>query len=117
MFVSVMCLGNLLLGFQGGQCGVVVWFFGDFVYQLVVDDLIVFIDNDYCMGSQVSQWIGGDGDVVVSEEGCVVQCGQGDYIVQVFCVVEVGLGEWQVSGNVQYYGVVQFSGQLVEFMY
>ncbi len=47
MSASAMRPGNLLSGFQGGQRGVVVRLFGDFVHQLAVDDLIVFIDYDH----------------------------------------------------------------------
>ncbi len=115
MSASAMRPGNLLSGFQGGQRGVVVRLFGDFVHQLAVDDLIVFIDNDHRTGSQASQRTGGDGDAVVSEEGRAAQRGQGDHIAQAFRAAEAGLGERQVSGNAQHYGVVQFSGQLVEF--
>ena len=73
MSASAMRPGNLLSGFQGGQRGVVVRLFGDFVHQLAVDDLIVFIDNDHRTGSQASQRTGGDGDAVVSEEGRAAQ--------------------------------------------
>ncbi len=52
MSASAMRPGNLLSGFQGGQRGVVVRLFGDFVHQLAVDDLIVFIDNDHRTGSR-----------------------------------------------------------------
>ncbi|VTM43629.1 Uncharacterised protein [Klebsiella quasipneumoniae] len=55
MSAGAMRQGSLLSGFQGGQRGVVVWLFGDFVHQLAVDDLIVFIDNDHGASGQASQ--------------------------------------------------------------
>ena len=61
MSAGVMRPGNLLSGFQGGQRGVVVRLFGDFIHQLAVDDLIIFIDNDHGASGQASQRTGGDG--------------------------------------------------------
>ncbi len=110
--------GNLLSGFQGGQRGVVVRLFGDFVHQLAVGDLIVFIDYDHTHaqpGQPADRWRWRRRSS--ARKDAPRQRGREvTYIAQAFRAAEAG-PRARPAGQRKCTALrcCQFSGQLVEF--
>lgn len=69
------------------------------------------------MCCQIFQWVISNCYIVGLQKFSVMESGEGDNVVQIFCVVEMRLGEWQIGRDIQYNGVVDFGCQLVKFMY
>ena len=74
----------MVLAFQRSQGRIVVRLFGDFVHQLAVNNLVIFINTDHRPRGQTGQRTGCNGDTVIGQELRSAQRGQGDDIVQAF---------------------------------
>src|SRR5699024_129655 len=93
---------------------VVIWFVGNFVNELRVGDFTFGVYHDDGTSQQTGHGSVSQLYAVVLPEGRT-ECRSGVGVLDAFGTTEATLGKWEVHGDVEDDGVVEFGAAFVEF--